>query len=70
MTFIPMARAMVCLNDDAVFDLADGVMSCPSCGGEFFQPLQVWLGSAKEGGRQTVSGAVTTHGTLTVEPPR
>lgn len=60
MTFIPLARAMLCLNGDceAVFPLVeiddDGTqitaraLACPACGSEAFIPLGAWLRSTVE----------------------
>lgn len=40
-TWIPLDRAALCLDDEAVFDVSDG--ECPSCGGAQFMLLVHWL---------------------------
>ncbi len=43
---IDLSRAVVCLNDDVVFDVED--RACPRCTSEGFIPLASWLNRIRE----------------------
>lgn len=43
---IDLSRAVVCLNDDVVFDVEE--RTCPRCASETFAPLGTWLGQIRE----------------------
>lgn len=43
---IDLSRAVVCLNDDVVFDVED--RQCPRCASEGFVPLWRLLGRIRE----------------------
>ena len=49
MNVIPLARAMLCLNDDTIW-CVDDVAVCPSCGSEHGMPLAAWLAAVESGG--------------------
>lgn len=40
-TWLPLSRAAFCLNEEAVFDLAE--RACPVCGSQTFVLLARWL---------------------------
>jgi len=58
MSHLDLARAVICADCDAIFDVED--RACPRCAAEGFMPLAAWLDRIREE-IVTVPWAIRVH---------